>query len=469
MTDDLDLNRYDETARRMIAAMTTAEGQMLQEAQKAGNSYLMDVTRRQILRGSLAVAGSAAAVSLGSQEARAARELQDIPPGSASWPIPEDPTKELARPTGEDGGYGMRSPFESEVRWRFPTPTKLFSFTFTPLDHSLGTTTPSGLHYEVNHGGTPFIDPAKFELIVHGMVERPTKYTIGDLKRFPSVSGCYFLECAGNTFTEWREPKMKTVQGTHGLTSNSEWTGVPLSTILAEVGVKERATWMLAEGSDQAVMTRSIPIGKCWKDALLAYGQNGEALRPEQGYPLRLFLPGWEGNTNIKWLRRLEFSDAPFMTREETSKYTDLIEGGKARQFSYVMEAKSVITFPSGEMQLPGPGGYEITGLAWSGRGRVRRVEISTDGGLSWHAAELQNPVLSLCHTRFRQWWHWDGKPAILQSRCIDETGYTQPTIRQLVEARGLKGKFGSLYHNNAIQSWAVNSDGSVENVRHVG
>jgi sulfane dehydrogenase subunit SoxC len=213
-------------------------------------------------------------------------------------------------------------------------------------------------------------------------------------------------------------------------------------------------------------MTRSVPIDKAWSDALLAYAQNGEAIRPEQGYPLRLILPGWEGNTHIKWLRRLEISDKPFMTREETSKYTDLVQGGKARQFSFVMEAKSVITFPSGDMKLPGPGFYEVTGLAWSGRGRVQRVEVSADGGKSWYLAALQEPILPICHTRFRFPWWWDGEPAILQSRCQDETGYVQPTLPQLVDVRSLDGgKFGSIYHLNAIQSWAVARDGSVSNV----
>lgn len=202
------------------------------------------------------------------------------------------------------------------------------------------------------------------------MINGAQKYTMEDLKRFPSISRFHFIECSGNGLTEWRKPTLKTVQGTHGLTSTTEWTGVPLSTILREVGVQEGAAWILAEGADAAVMTRSVPIDKAWDDAMLVYAQNGEAIRPEQGYPLRLLLPGFEGNTHIKWLRRLEISDKPFMTREETSKYTDLLDGGKARQFSFMMKAKSVITFPSGEMKLPKPGFYEINGLAWTGKGR---------------------------------------------------------------------------------------------------
>jgi sulfane dehydrogenase subunit SoxC len=214
-------------------------------------------------------------------------------------------------------------------------------------------------------------------------------------------------------------------------------------------------------------MTRSLPIEKMYEDAFLAYGQNGEALRPEQGYPLRINTPGWEGNTSIKWVRRLEFSDVPFQTREETSKYTDLMPNGKARQFTFVMEAKSVITFPSGEMKLPGPGFYEITGLAWSGRGKVARVEVSTNGGQTWSEVQLQAPVLPICHTRFRLPWYWDGKPAILQSRCTDETGYVQPTTKQLIDVRGTNGPIASIYHLNGIQSWAVAANGSVSNVHH--
>jgi len=237
--------------------------------------------------------------------------------------------------------------------------------------------------------------------------------------------------------------------------------------VLNEAGVRSNAKWLLAEGGDGAAMTRSIPMAKAMKDCLLAYGQNGEAIRPEQGYPLRLLVPGYEGNISIKWLRRLEVSDAPFMTREETSKYTDLLPSGKAVQFSFEMEAKSVIISPSGEMLLDGPGFYEITGLAWSGRGSVKRVDVSTDAGKTWRAAALDGPVLPICHTRFRIPWTWDGKEAVLQSRCVDDTGYMQPTLGQLIAVRGLDGPLGSIYHLNAIQSWQVATDGKVSNVHY--
>jgi sulfane dehydrogenase subunit SoxC len=403
-------------------------------------------------------AAAAAAAGVMPRLARA-----DAPPGAIEFPVPDDPTKVQGRLTNDDGGYGSRSQFENEVRWRYGTPTKESSWTMTPLASGMGIITPSGLHFERHHGGIPTIDPARHSLIVHGMCDSPKKYTIADLKRFPSVSRIMFIECSGNGLTEFKQPTLKTVQGTHGLTSTSEWTGVPLSTILSEVGVKDGAAWILAEGADAAVMTRSVPLDKAWSDAILAYGQNGEALRPEQGYPLRLLLPGFEGNTHIKWLRRLEISDKPFMTREETSKYTDLMPDGKARQFTMEMEAKSVITFPSGEMKLPGPGFYEITGLAWSGRGAIRDAEVTVDGGKTWHFASLQTPVLPICHTRFRFPWHWDGKPTLIASRCSDETGYVQPTIAELTALRGVS----SVYHLNGIMAWAIAADGTVTNAAH--
>ena len=361
----------------------------------------------------------------------------------------------------DDGGYGSRSQFENEVRWRYPTDSLDSSWSMTPLASGQGIITPSGLHFERHHGGIPNIDPERHSLIVHGMVDRPLSLTVADLKRMPSVSRLHFIECSGNGLTEWVKPTLRTVQGTHGLTSTSEWTGVALSTVLREAGVQDGAAWILAEGSDAAVMTRSCPIDKAMDDAILAYAQNGEALRPEQGYPLRLLLPGFEGNTHIKWLRRLDVSDKPFMTREETSKYTDLMPDGKARIFTLDMDAKSVITFPSGAMKLPKPGFYEISGLAWSGRGKVAKVEVSVDGGKTWTEAPLQEPVISKCHTRFRLPWVWDGTEAVLQSRCTDETGYLQPALKDLVAVRGTN----SVYHLNAIQSWHVAPTGEVTNV----
>ncbi len=422
-------------------------------------SSLPALRRRHFVLG--AAAGTASAAAAWHASSRAA-----APPGAVEHPVPADPSKEqgIALP---DEGYGSRSQFESEVRTRYKTSTPQSSWTFTPLQNGMGIITPSGLHFERSHAGTAIVDPNKHFLYLHGMVARPRKWSMRDLRRFPSVSRIMFIECSGNGLTEWAKPNLKTVQETHGLTSTSEWTGVPLATLLKEAGVRPGAKWILAEGADGAAMTRSIPFDKAMKDCLIAYGQNGEALRPEQGYPVRLIVPGYEGNTHIKWLRRLEVSDTPFMTREETSKYTDLLPNGKARQFSFEMEAKSVITSPSGAMMLQDKGFHEITGLAWSGRGRIKRVDVSVDGGKSWREAALQGPILPICHTRFRIPWEWDGKEAILQSRCVDETGYVQPTLGQLIAVRGgaLNGPTGSIYHLNAIQSWRVANDGSVSNV----
>ena len=464
-----EIDEFDDRVRPQIQGMIEAEKRVLLARKRQleqcdcrdGMFLNAGADRRSFLMAAAAVTASGA---IWPDTAAA-----DAPAGSIEFEVPDDPTKIPGRLIGDDGGYGSRSQFESEVRWRYPTATRESSWAMTPLDSGHGVVTPSGLHFERHHGGIPVIDPNRHNLLVHGMCARPKKYSMADLRRFPSVSRLHFIECSGNSFTEFKKPVLKTVQGTHGLTSTSEWTGVPLSTILEEVGVEDGAAWILAEGSDAAVMTRSVPIGKAWDDALLVYAQNGEAIRPEQGYPLRLFLPGFEGSTHIKWLRRLEISDKPFMTREETSKYTDVLDGGKARHFTFAMEAKSVITFPSGEMKLPGPGFYEITGLAWSGRGRVKQVEVTADGGKTWSVAALETPVLPVCHTRFRFPWIWDGGPALLASRCMDETGYLQPTPDQLNQVRGLNGdvNFASIYHMNGIMAWAVADDGSVSNAIH--
>ncbi len=412
--------------------------------------------RRGFLGGTSLLVGAAASLVLPAQ--RASAQEAKAPPGAALWPVAEPPWSQPGRVAGADGGYGLRSQFETVVRVAEPTGTA----SRTPLQATEGIITPSGLHYERHHNGIPTIDPAQHRLIIHGMVEQPMKYSVADLRRFPRMSRVMFLECSGNSGADAHRAATRTAQTAHGLTSTSEWTGVKLSTLLEQVGLKPGASWILAEGADAAMMTRSVPIEKCMTDAFIAFAQNGEAIRPENGYPMRLMLPGYEGNINIKWLRRLEVSDKPFMTREETSKYTDLITlTGKARQFSLVMEAKSVITFPSGDMKLPGPGFYEVTGLAWTGRGAISRVEISTDGGRTWSLAALQEPILPMAHTRFRFPWSWNGQEAVLQSRAIDETGYVQPTKQFLERTEGV----GPTYHYNGIQSWKVAADGSVTNV----
>jgi sulfane dehydrogenase subunit SoxC len=376
----------------------------------------------------------------------------------STFAAPPDPTKVQGRPTGTDGGYGSRSAFETAHRVLGPVPNSQTTWTFTPLAEQIGNLTASGLHYERHHAGIPAIDPQRHSLIVHGLVSQAKRFTMADLKRLPRVSRRHFIECSGNTGGAYQGLPLKSVQVSHGLLSTSEWTGVSFAVLAREVGISPDAAWVLAEGADAAVMTRSIPLDKMMRDAILAYGQNGEAIRPEQGYPLRLLLPGYEGNTHIKWLRRLQVSDKPFMTREETSKYTDLMANGVAQQFVFTMDAKSVITFPSPEMRLPGPGFYEIGGLAWSGRGRVRAVQVSVDGGAHWQEAALSETPEPMCSVRFTLPWRWDGNPVQLASRCIDETGYVQPSHQDLLHARGAN----FYYHYNAIYPWSIAADGSV-------
>ena len=359
------------------------------------------------------------------------------------------------------GPYGERSPFETAVRWRRDSKTPETGSSFTPLQDSVGTMTPSSLHYERHHSGIPAIDPAKHRLVIHGFVERPLSFTVAELRRLPSVSRILVLECGGNSAAEWAAKTGPDVQRSYGLASCSEWTGVPLALLLAEAGVKPGATWVIAEGADACRMERSIPIAKALDNILVAYGQNGEALRPSQGYPLRLIIPGWEGNTNVKWLHSLKLTDQAYMARDETSKYSDLMPDGKARLFTYQMEAKSVITYPSGGQALPGPGLYELTGLAWSGRGRVERVEITLDAGRTWTKANLQEPRLPIAFTRFRLPWRFEGRETVIASRAIDESGYVQPTREALVAVRGTN----SIYHFNGIKFWRVQADGAVTNV----
>ena len=366
---------------------------------------------------------------------------------------PPDSTKVQGQLPSELGG---RSPFVALKRGPH------FGFwSYTPLGDLDGMITPADLHFEVHHAGVSIIDPKSWTLTVSGLVDRPTVLTLADLLRMPSTSRIVFLECSANNPFAWTPGKPEdTAQSLAGLTSCSLWTGVAVSTILREVGVKPAAKWALAEGQDAAVMTRSIPIEKLMDDALIAYGQNSEPLRPAQGFPARLLLPGWEGNTNVKWLRRLELADGPFMHKEETASYTDPMPDGKSRQFTFVMDARSIITQPSGGHVLPGRGFVEIRGLAWSGRGKITAVDVSTDGGKTWGRAMLDGPVLAMAHTRFRFPWRWEGEEAVLESRAIDDTGDVQPTRQALVKVRGT----ASMYHYNGIQRWRVGRDGKVTN-----
>jgi sulfane dehydrogenase subunit SoxC len=388
----------------------------------------MKVSRRDLL------AGAAGAVALGT---------------TAAGQPPADPTKVRGKPSR---ALGQRAATEKPQR----QPRGVTS-SGTPHQDLYGTITPSDLHFERHHGGVPEIDPKSYSLLIHGMVERPTVFTLADLKRFPAVSRVHFLECSGNFGGRGTATEL-TPQQIAGLTSTSEWTGVALATLFREVGASSKATWFLAEGQDAAVLTRSVPVSKAYDDALIAYGQNGEAIRPEQGYPARLFLPGWEGNASVKWLRRIELSDRPFMTREETSKYTDPMADGTARLFSFLMDARSLITYPAYPVTLT-RGWVEINGIAWSGSGKIKRVDVSTDGGATWTAAKLQEPVLPKAHTRFRHLWNWTGGEAAIMSRAVDETGYVQPTRTDLMAMRGVSSVG---YHYNPITAWQVRADGAV-------
>ena len=359
--------------------------------------------------------------------------------------------------------YGSRSPHEAAARSLPPeSKTPSTGASRTPLQDTYGIITPSSLHFERHHAGVPDIDPTKHALLIHGLVDQPLMYSLDDLKRFPAQSRVHFVECSGNGRTEYSGNLAPDPQGSHGLASCSEWTGVPVKLLLAEAKLQPAAKWVIAEGGDACKLTRSIPIAKVLDDAMIVDGQNGEPIRPEQGYPMRLLLPGWEGNTNIKWLRRLNVADGPAMTTHETAFYTDLLPDGKARQFSFENEAKSVITRPAGGQKIAtGPGTHDITGLAWSGRGKIARVEISTDGGKSWKDAELQMAGFAKAFTRFRMPWNWDGNAASIQSRATDETGYLQPTAEEMLAARGRN--YG--YHNNQIKTWFVRADGTVSHV----
>ena len=356
--------------------------------------------------------------------------------------------------------YGERSAFETAKRALPDTRYPESASSRTPLEDSCGIITPSSLHYERHHAGVPQIDPTQHRLFVHGLVDRPSLFTVAEIRRLPSVSRIHFLECSGNGGSEWTPGGGRTAAASHGLASCSEWTGVPLSLLLTEVGIRKDAKWLILEGADPCKMQRSLPIDKAMDDALVAWGQNGEPLRPEQGYPLRLLVPGWEGNISVKWLRRIYAANEPYMVRDETSHYTDLMPDGTARIFTFMMEAKSLITFPSGGQKLAGPGFYEVTGLAWSGRGKIRRVEVSSDGGETWKDAVLQEPVFDKAFARFRYPWTWDGKETRLVCRATDSSGYVQPSRDALVAVRGMN----SQYHCNAIKAWKVNPDGSVTN-----
>ncbi len=370
----------------------------------------------------------------------------------------------MQKPGKPFSNYGQPSAFEQKtIRWHMGNKMAPGNgVSWTPLHDLEGTITPNGLHFERHHNGVPQIDPQKHQLLIHGLVKKPLLFGVEQLLRYPMRSCLCFIECGGNSNAGWRTEPIQTQAGYfHGMASCSEWTGVPLNILLAETGLKRAAKWLIAEGADASMMNISIPLEKIRQDCFIALYQNGERIRPENGYPMRLLVPGWEGVTHVKWLRRLHLTNRPVMARNETAKYTDLLPSGKARQFTFVMQAKSLITNPSPGYKLDKPGLYQIKGLAWSGHGKVRKVEVSADGGESWAIAELQEPVLSRCFTRFRIPWQWDGRATVIKSRVTDETGYRQPERQQLLAERGQYGYF----HYNAVVSWAISEDGSIRHV----
>lgn len=373
----------------------------------------------------------------------------------------------LGQSVAANDGYGKPSKFEANVQRRQSpglTQTNQASVSFAPLQSLFGIVTPSGLHFERHHQGWWDIDPSKHRLMINGMVKAPKVLTLDEIMRLPSVSRFHFMECGANTAVDWGNVAVPTVQYTHGMLSCSEFTGVPLITLLELAGADlQKGKFVLAEGADGSSMTRTIPMSLIRSgEVLVAYGQNGEMLRPEQGYPLRLVVPGVQGVSWVKYLRRIELGDMPYATKDEAVHYIDLQPDGQHRQYTSIQECKSVVTTPSGGQILLDQGFYNITGLAWSGRGKIKRVDVSVDGGRNWRSARLESPVLTKALTRFNLDWIWDGKPAIIQSRAMDETGFVQPTYQQLRAVRGTR----SIYHNNAIQSWLVQESGEVKNVQ---
>ena len=418
-------------------------------------------TRRTSRRRFLQAAGAggivAASGSVLAETGTGTPNAQNLPPHVADWS--KYPGDGVA-----DRPYGKPSKFEAHVVRRdveWLTATRQSSVNFTPWHELDGIITPNGLCFERHHGGVAEVNPSDHRLLVHGLVDKPLVFSIADIMRMPRVNRVYFLECAANSGMEWRGPQLNGCQFTHGMIHNVMYTGVPLRTVLNEVGLKPNAKWLLVEGGDAAGMNRSLPLEKALDDCLLAFKMNGEALRPEQGYPLRLVVPGWEGNIWIKWLRRIEIGDKPWLTREETSKYTDLMADGRARRFTFVMDAKSVITNPSPQAPLKARGRNVLTGIAWSGRGAITRVDVTLDGGRNWREARIDGPVFERSVTRFYVDFDWQGEELLIQSRCRDSTGYLQPTKSELRAIRGVN----SIYHNNGIQTWLVRSSGETENV----
>ena len=431
---------------RMKELVTVARSEL-----QARDSVTHNPKRRSFLRDSVAVAGSAGAVGLAGTAATA-----------APLEVPES-NKQMGRPLPPEE-YGMPSKFEAQVKRRrsnvLVNRQNFSDWSMTPLQSTPGIITPNGLFYERHHSGVPDIDPDKHVFAIHGMVKQPLQFTMSDLMRYPAISKFYFMECSGNGLTDWLKPSSKTVQQTHGLLSCAQWTGIPLSTLLDEAGLQPGVKWLIAEGADGSGHLRSLPLEKVMQDCMVVYAMNGEMLRPENGYPLRLFVPGWEGNVSVKWLRRIKAGTEPWYVRGETARYTDPMPDGKWRIFSFVMEAKSVITRPSGGMTIR-PGYNEIQGFAWSGNGKIKAVDVTVDGGKNWQEAILEDPIIDKCLTRFRFNWKWTGGPATIASRAVDSTGYVQPTVEDIKKSRAI---VGFVQHHNGVFPWNVSTTGEVSN-----
>ncbi len=432
--------------------------------------YIKQPNRRRFLKTGMSLAGIAAGTGM------------NFPAGAQTLATADKSTLEWYE-------YGVRSEYVKSKRIgtngmygldRHPPEVPRDYGLRTPLQDSYGSITPTSLHFIINHGVvSPNIDPKEHRLMIHGLVDRSLVFTMDELQRLPSVTRFHFIECAGNSVPSGaifgpglaRTLPTATVQQTHGLTSNSEWTGVPLSLLLERAGLKKEGTWIVAEGAEESKHFKSIPMQKVLDDTLVVYAQNGEPLRPEQGFPLRLLTPGYEGINNVKWLRRIKVVDKPYMHMRESTKYPNLYADGKSSWFVFQMGPKSVITRPSGGQRLAGPGFYDITGLAWSGGGTVRRVEVSSDGGKAWTDAELVGTAYRKAHTRFRMPWKWNGSEAVLQSRCTDDAGEVQPTVAEIDSILGVKLSLdwfkerpGTIPHFAAIQPWKVMRNGEVQN-----
>ena len=422
------------------------------------DSPVTDSSRRQFLTASLATGGALATSALVPAAARAQGApdplITEVQPWASGFGDGVDATP-----------YGLPIHYESDVIRRtvsWLTADTISSINFTPIHALDGTITPAGCAFERHHSGAIELAKPDYRLMINGLVEKPLVFTYEDLERFPRRNVTCFLECAANTGMEWAGAQLNGAQFTHGMIHNMEYTGVPLRLLLEEAGVKPEAKWVLAEGADASSNARSFPLEKMLDDVLVAFKANGEALRKEHGYPVRLVVPGWEGNMWIKWLRRIELGDQPWESREETSKYTDTLADGTSRKWTWIMDAKSVVTSPSPQAPIThGKGPLVITGLAWSGRGGIKRVDVTVDGGKTWKEAQLVPNANPLSLHRFYLDHDWDGSEMLVQSRCIDETGYVQPTKDALREIRGLN----SIYHNNGIQTWLVKANGEAENV----